>query len=175
MRTMIIAFSTALLALAACAEPTPYQPIGDGGRYGFDQIRIEDDRYRVSFSGNSLTDRETVELFLLYRAAELTLERGYDHFRVVTRDTDEETRRFSQPRYSAFDVHYRYYHPRYGWYGWRDPFWDDVSMREITRYHASAEIRFGRGAAPDSADAFEAREVTANLRDRIVAPDAGAL
>ena len=30
------------------------------------------DRWKVSFSGNSLTDRNTVETYLLYRAAELT-------------------------------------------------------------------------------------------------------
>ena len=172
MRVLLTALATGLLALSACAEPTPYQPVGDT-RYGYDEVRIESDRYRVSFSGNSLTDRETVELLLLYRAAELTLERGYDHFRVVTRETDEDTRTFAHSRPSAFHVHYRYYHPRFGWHGWRDPFWDDVDVREITRYHASAEIRLGRGPAPDADDAFDAREVASNLRGRVTTPQTG--
>ena len=127
----------ALLA-AACAESTPYQPVGES-RYGYDEQRIETDRYLVTFTGNSLTERDTVETFLLYRAAELTLEEGYDYFTVVRRDTDEETR-YSSANYDRFHVRYRYFHPYYGWYGWRDPFWDDTSRREINRYEAIAEI-----------------------------------
>lgn len=45
-----------LLLLAACGTATPYQPALDG--YGFKEQKIEGNRYRVSFSGNSLTPRE---------------------------------------------------------------------------------------------------------------------
>ncbi|PWE18420.1 hypothetical protein DDZ18_02095 [Marinicauda salina] len=167
------------LALAACGGPTPYQPAGDSSRYGYSEQRIESDRYLVTFSGNSLTDRETVETFLLYRAAELTLERGYDHFRVVRRTTDEERRYtgtgpYYGPYVSRFSVHYRYFHPHYGWYGWRDPFWDDVNVRETTRYEAVTEIVMGSGETPDDPDVFDAREVVENLGPRLVRPDDGA-
>lgn len=167
----------AAATLTACAAPTPYQS-ADTGAYGYNQQAIEADRFLVSFNGNSLTDRETVETFLLYRAAELTLERGYDHFIVVRRDTEADRRyvggpdRFSS-RYSPFGIHYQYLHPRYGWHGWRDPFWDDVNVREISRYEAQAEIVLGRGPAPDDPAAFEAREVAANLGPRVVRPETG--
>lgn len=166
----------ALITLAACATPTPYQQAGTTDRYGFDQTQIERDRFRISFSGNSLTDRETVENYLIYRAAELTLERGQDYFWVIDRATDENTRTYpgadyySPWRARGFFVSYRYFHPAYGWYGWRDPFWDDRHYREVTRYEANAEIVMGRGVAPDDRTAFDAREVVANLGPTIVRP-----
>ncbi|MEE2565306.1 CC0125/CC1285 family lipoprotein [Hyphobacterium marinum] len=171
----------ALIALAACASPTPYQQAGTPGGYGFEQSQIEYDRYRISFSGNSLTDRDTVETYLLYRAAELTLENGYDYFWVTERATDEDTRRYGTgPDYygpwraRGFFVNYRYYHPAHGWYGWDDPFWNPRHYREVTRYEANAEIVLGRGPAPDERAAFDARDVLENLGPDIVrpAPDA---
>lgn len=167
-----------VFVLAACATPTPYQASGTGtGSYGYSEQAIERDRYRITFSGNSITDRETVETYLLYRAAELTRERGYDHFTVVQRATDEETRRYTSfrgdPYYSRFYVNYRYYHPRWGWYGWHDPFWDDHRYRETTRYEASAEIVMGRRGRGDEADEFNASEVLRNLGPDIVRPETG--
>ncbi|WP_417488316.1 CC0125/CC1285 family lipoprotein [Maricaulis sp.] len=170
-RVLIIMAS--LTALGACATATPYQA-ADGSRPGFTETRIETNRYRISFDGNSMTDRETVETYLLYRAAELTVENGYDYFTVVTRATDEETRvmpsALGRSPYAGFSVQHTYFHPRWGWHGWRDPFWDDVSYRESTRYEASAEIHLGRGTKPDDPSAFGARDVMSNLGDQIVRP-----
>jgi hypothetical protein len=44
----------------------------------------------VTFAGNSATSRQTVEDYLLYRAAELTVQTGHDWFQVVDRDTAQE-------------------------------------------------------------------------------------
>ncbi|MEE2526530.1 hypothetical protein V0U79_09140 [Hyphobacterium sp. HN65] len=174
MRIAALLLSAGLL-LAACATPTPYQPSGaDGTRYGFSEQQIERDRFRISFAGNSLTDRQTVETYLLYRAAELTRSQGYDHFTVVQRATDENTTVFNtDPFYSRFYVDYRYYHPRWGWHGWRDPFWDDTRYREITRYEATAEIVMGRNPSGDEANDFNAGEVLHNLGPDIVRPETG--
>ena len=77
------------LLLAGCAGgPTPYQQARDG--YGYSEQRIEENRYRVSFAGNSATTRQTVEDYLLYRAAELTVQTGHDWFEVVHRDTVQD-------------------------------------------------------------------------------------
>ena len=75
--------------LAGCGTATPYQPATDG--QGYAEQALERDRYRVTFVGNSLTSRETVENYLLYRAAEVTLEKGYDHFVIVEKDTERNT------------------------------------------------------------------------------------
>jgi hypothetical protein len=77
------------LLLAACAAaPTPYQAARNG--FGYGEQRIEENRYRVSFAGNSATSRQTVEDYLLYRAAELTVQNGRDWFEVVDRNTVQD-------------------------------------------------------------------------------------
>lgn len=79
--------AAAALALAACVTPTPYQPSPGGvNQYGFSDTRIEPGKYRVSFRGNSSTERTTVENYLLLRAAELTLADGLGHFTVLDED-----------------------------------------------------------------------------------------
>lgn len=171
----ITAVLGAAAVLAACASPTPYQSGAPGG-YGYEETAIERDRYLVSFNGNSLTERETVETFLLFRAAELTLEQGFDHFIVVRRDTESDRRTVTSgdPFRSRYGFHYQYFHPGFGWYGWRDPFWEsDIRTREITRYEAQAEIIFGRGPAPEDPAAFEARDVIANLGPQVTRPETG--
>jgi hypothetical protein len=77
------------LLLAACAgKPTPYQAAQSG--FGYSEQQTEENRYRVSFAGNSATSRPTVEDYLLYRAAELTVQTGHDWFQVVDRNTVQE-------------------------------------------------------------------------------------
>jgi hypothetical protein len=164
----------AALALAACATATPYQPASDG-REGYTERRVEADRVMISFKGNSLTERATVETYLLFRAAELTLEQGYDHFLVVTRDVDRNSRFLSSGGRSnlGFYPHYAWYHPRLGWRPYHDPFWDDQTYREVTRYEATAEILLRRGPKPNEANAFDARQVVENLRSSIQRPTGG--
>src|SRR5690242_8307434 len=106
MRTFMIAAVAGLLT--ACATPTPYHPaVSD--RYGFEEQRIESNRVRITFRGNSVTDRETVETYLLYRAAELTLQNGQDYFIVANRDTEEHSQlRSTGPYHPRFAFDYWY-------------------------------------------------------------------
>ena len=161
--------------LSACATSTPYAAAGSDDGYGFSEQRIEDDRFRITFKGNSLTDRETVETYLHYRAAEITLAYGYDHFIVVKDDTEKSTT-YSGTRDRGF---YSYYgvgrpFPYYG-YGYRwDPFYDDVAIRERRRYSAIAYFVLGKGEKPaDEPAAYDARQVIENLRPSIILPGQG--
>jgi len=89
----LVAAALGAAALGACVTATPYQPLGargTGASGGFADVRLAADRYRVTFAGNSMTSRERVETYLLYRAAELTAERGYDGFTIVDRATDRD-------------------------------------------------------------------------------------
>jgi hypothetical protein len=72
-----------LISLAGCA--TAYQPENITG--GYVDFPLEETTYRVRFKGNNYTSRDKVEMFLLYRCAELTDQLGYDHFVVVDQDT----------------------------------------------------------------------------------------
>jgi hypothetical protein len=73
----------ALMLLAGC--PTAYQQEKITG--GYINFPLEETTHRVRFKGNNYTSRDKVELFLLYRCAELTEQLGYDHFVVLSEDT----------------------------------------------------------------------------------------
>jgi hypothetical protein len=176
---------TAPLALlvTSCASPTPYRPVTIGeNQTGFSDYRIEQNRYRVSFSGNSYTSRDTVERYLLYRAAELTLEQGYDWFYMAERTTDRFTRTridrpFTSGAYGYWGPYWNYRSRRNGWRSWDpysgDPFWDrDIDVRSIDNYEATAEIVLGRGRdTGNDRRTFNARDVIDNLRGSIRLPD----
>src|SRR4051812_48968858 len=82
-----------LAAITGCATATPYQPLTTRGdaRGGYSEQRLEENRFRVMFTGNSFTSRQTVENYLLYRAAELTTQAGFDGFTMTDRGTDPHT------------------------------------------------------------------------------------
>ena len=107
----IAAGFAAFALLVACTTATPYQAEYDSER-GYSEQQIESNRFHVQFAGNSLTDRKTVETYMLYRAAELTKQNGFDHFRVVHRATDAERRVVPKgtgysPFYDHFYLDYR--------------------------------------------------------------------
>jgi len=172
----IAAIGVCLTALTACTTPTPYQPVAAGASQsmarGYSDQRIEANRYRLKFTGNSATSRETVEDYMLYRAAELALENGYDWFSLVGRNTKEDrttttTYRDPFPRYYG-GFYYRYYRGGWGaWGGWEE---DETTFY---RYEASAEVLLGKGEKPaGDPNAYDAREVKGNLDGRIVRPTA---
>ena len=171
MRSLFAAVALTL-ALGACATETPYQPQTERGGYGYAEHLIESNRYRVSFHGNSLTDRETVENYLLYRAAELTVQRGFDYFIVADRGVQGHSELRSMGPYHAGFAPSYWYFTRRGWLPFYDPFFDaPESYQQITRFEASAEIAMFHGAKPaDNANAFDAREVAANLQARVTRP-----
>ncbi|HXI87110.1 MAG TPA: hypothetical protein VNH64_06600 [Parvularculaceae bacterium] len=163
----------AALALAACVSATPYQPASQGRGYGFSEQQIEQNRYRITFRGNSSTTREMVENALLYRAAELTVQNGYDYFLVEERNT-EANKSYSTEAYPAFYGHYGFGHPgfccafpyyAFGW-GWA-PY--DSYTREYTRYSAVAYVVMMKGQKPtENPQAFDAREVMKNLGPLVI-------
>ena len=64
------------LALTACA---PAGPTGFGpalGPYGYSEQKLESGAWKVSFTGNRQTERNAVETYALYRAAQITLKQG---------------------------------------------------------------------------------------------------
>lgn len=171
MRNTILILGASLVILAACETATPYSPSGENSNYGFSEQQIENNRFRVTFNGNSLTSRETVENYLLFRAAELTRERGFDYFVVVKDDTEKETRYYSTgtpyPDYYGYGRPFPYYGYGYG-FGRRG--FEDGDYRESVRYSAMAYIQMFSGEKPNSATAYDADEVIANLGPKVVRP-----
>jgi hypothetical protein len=185
-------FATALIlatGLAACETATPYQPYvrGQAISGGYSETRLEANRWRVNFAGNSMTSRETVEGYLLFRAAELTLQNGDDWFAIVDRQTDRNSRTFVEPDplyrpwygpgFGYWRPYWRYRGRGFGWRTWDpwygDPFWADrVDVRTVQNFEASAEIVTYKGPKPaDNPRAFDARMVADNLKPRIQYPE----
>lgn len=170
----IVALASVGIALSACETSTPYAPAEDRQGYGFTEQQIEDNRFRITFRGNSLTDRETVEDYLLFRAAEVTLEQGYDYFVVVEDDTEKTTTYTGVGPRSGFAYYGRGRpFPYYG-YGYRwGPGYDADYVTERNRYSALAYIVMYKGEKPsDRPTAYDARQVVENLEPRIIRPEA---
>jgi hypothetical protein len=179
---LALAATVALGGLSACETPTPYQPLAAGQAQsgGYSEVRIEDNRWRVTFHGNSLTSRTTVETYLLRRAAELTLAQGDDWFEIVQRHTDKHVQTYADPLGpDPFDYGFGWrYYRRGAW--WGDPFWGgpwggpwgpDFDVQTVERYEASAEIVMHHGPKPaDNPHAFDARQVLSNLAGRAPPP-----
>ena len=127
------------LVLAGCATAVPYQPSAGAGQPGYSDEQLAQNRWRVTFTGNSATPRETVENYLLLRSAEVTIKAGYHWFVFDTRNTEAKTTYHSDfmgwPGWRGYGWYWHTwpYGPPYGPYG-------DVDTYPVTRYQAYAEI-----------------------------------
>ncbi len=162
-RALIAALAAVALAgLSACETATPYQPLNPNNvsAGGYHDVQLDATHWRVVFSGNSVTSRETVERYLLYRAAELTVSQGYDWFEQIQQDTDKNTEVFVDPFYSSWGYGYgwrpswRFHRAGYygGWASWGpgwgyDP-WGAGYVSTFNRYEVSSQVVMGRGPRP---------------------------
>lgn len=149
-----------ILLLGACATVTPYQPLQDGA--GYSEQRIESNRYRINFAGNSKTPRETVQNYVLYRAAEITLANQYDYFTVAAQNTQAEAKNSG---------------PSFGFgiggigIGSRGGLGVGIGTGTGSRaeYDASADVVLFRGQKPkDDQRSYDAREIKNNLEPKIL-------
>lgn len=152
--------------LGACATQPLYSPAEDAESPGYRETRIADNRYRVSFIGRADTPGEEVKNLALLRAAELTLEAGYDWFEVVERETREGVRR-AEPRVSigvgtgCAPFGCRIVNSR--WY-------TGVNVDSAIygdRYRTTMEIRMGQGKPEDPGRVYDAAEVAGYLQDTL--------
>ena len=157
------AFLTAIitaLALTACAGATKYKPAANDSDFGYSQQKLQENRYRVTFAGNSKTDRETVQNYLLYRAAELTLEQGGDYFVVGNRDTERDAQ--TTTTYTGFGVSPFFFGAGFGGSG-------ASNTREDFTAYGTITIMQGTPAS-EQANAYDARQLKANLESAIKRP-----
>lgn len=198
MNKIVLAGALALslgVALSACETATPYQPLmrDSATSGGYSDQRLDGDHFRVSFQGNTLTPRATVETYLLYRAAELTVGQGYDWFETAERHTDRDERSYIEPDpfYGpGYGYGYGYFRPAWafyggggfgrgygpgfyggGFYGGGFGGFGDGEVQTVQKFEATAEIVMHHGAKPDGDPrAFDARGVIANLGPKVQRP-----
>jgi hypothetical protein len=169
------------LGLAGCETVTPYQPLQHGNRIsgGFTDQKLDSDHFRITFKGNYATPRSTVESYLLYHAAEVTVAQGYDWFETVERHTDKQKETYVDSFYGGYG--FGYYHHGfggfYGPYGYGrfgygfGPFGGAYDVHTEQQFEASADIALRHGPKPaGDARALDAREVLTNLGPKIRLP-----
>lgn len=98
--------------LSGCA--TAYHPYGIGG--GYSNIRLDKDIYIVLFRGNGYTSVETVQRYLLYRAAELTKQNNYKYFVILDGKENVDNSSYTSPTTISGNTYGTY--NAYGNYGW---------------------------------------------------------
>jgi hypothetical protein len=147
----------AALALAACATNPGYGPAERAGALGYSDTRLTEERARVLYMGEGVAEARDLALL---RAAEVTLDAGYDWFEVVASDVERLRGGRGGPRVgvgvgggSGGGVSVG------GGVGLSIP----VGGGSGERTRAVLEIFMGAGPAPQGADVYDAREVTANL------------
>jgi hypothetical protein len=158
-RPLLIAL--AAIGLAACAStPTLYQPASAPGAVGYTEAPIEHDRWRVTFQGGDGASVQQVSDLAIRRAAELTLSKGYDWFRLAGRDIE------SAPDGVRPDISLGFGGADFG--GGRSAvgmggglgFDFGGPSRAVT---VTLEILMGQGPAPREPDVYDAREVRRSL------------
>jgi hypothetical protein len=183
MKRRILALAACALsvtALGGCTTATPYQPYRpesvSGVHGGYSEHRLAPDRFVVRFHGNALTPRDRVERYMLYRAAELTLQNGYDTFEILERHTEHDVETYVDrgpwygTPYDWWRPHWRYYDPDLGWSPW-DPYgYRRVDIRRVESFEAEAEIAMRRGVAAAGRRVFDARKVMTDIGPTIELP-----
>jgi len=81
----------AIATVAGCATSTIYQPASSDGGNGFSSTQLGENAFEVRFRGDSSTSPEKASDFALLRAAELTLEKGFDYFIIDDDENSQQT------------------------------------------------------------------------------------
>jgi hypothetical protein len=159
------------LALAGCA--TDYQPAASAGDTGYDVTQIASDRYRVSFVGNAATSRETVETYLLYRAAETAAQAGAPYFAIVRQTTDRDVDVNVNPLYTS-ELHASGYGADFGvGAGYGFPYYSGFRyggrqlLTTTDSYQAYATIETLQSRPAGREDVYDTQAVLTALRPRI--------
>ncbi len=154
--------------LAACAGPKPSLYAPKESRDGYAEESLPKGLYRVTFQGNRVTSRERAENYALYRAAELTLEKGAETFIVHDKLTERLTRVTRERAYPWGYSGFGRYHRRP--YSYRAT---SVYESETTTFLAQLTIEPYSGAPPQEGfQSHEARAVIRRLEPQIARPPA---
>ncbi len=156
------------LILSACAaQPTPYQPRIDGT--GYAEQQLDSQTWRVEFAGNTVTSRETVENYLLYRAAEVMLFGGYDRFVILEKEIE---RNVAYQGYGGYQpqIGVGFFHSRSFGYGYHGAYAPDRYYPRVN-YTGYATIRtYKGGRVPGDAVVYNAQELVQQLGPTIQLP-----
>ncbi len=161
-RSIALALTTAL-ALAGCATPvaTRYAMAQGPQSMGYSDYRIEPGRYRVTFRGNPGAPTNQLADYALLRAADLTLADGFDWFRISDRSFQQPGRDIG-PRFSVGVGGSSFG----GRTGVGLSLGRSFELGGSPALAQSLEIVMGKGAPPQNADVYDAREIRKSIGPR---------
>ncbi len=161
----LIAAAGLVAVITACAaSPPPYEPAISERGPGYGDTRIEADRYRVSYTGRSSDAASIAEDLALLRAAEVTLQNGYDWFVIVNRRVTTVAETSDNPRVS-FGVGTSTGSRSGTSVGLGIGFGGGGSAPQSPP-QAVLEIKLGRGEKPE--DGYDAVEIERNVRSSVL-------
>ena len=144
-KSAIVAFATLVAAGCVSSAGPRYERASGPNDFGYYDTRISENRYSVQYRADEAGPY--AEDFAMRRAAELTLDRGYQWFQVISRSRNFDDRffdRYEGTRYYGDDRAYRD-RPRYGDYDG-----DSVAVLEIV---------MGYNPPPRGSSIYDARRV----------------
>ena len=154
-----------LLTLAGCETATVYQPAPNASAMGYTDTRIEAGRYRVTFQGGDGAPESQVSDYVLLRAAELTVQGGYDWFRVTQREG------FIGAPHHASSVSIGTGGGSFGrGGGFGLGLGTSIPLGGGPRLTRSLEILAGHGSVPTEADVYDARGILNTIGPRVPHP-----
>ena len=176
MKTLFMTALAVLLGACAATVNDFYEPADSPGEYGYSEVQLDENRYRVSFTGDARTNDQAVRDLALMRAAELTDRENRDWFRVVTVETEETTLTSRSqpgsivevPEPDDGDVVYRECGPL----GCTTTITEEysgaevVTRRDADRYVTTVEIIMGDGPVVDPTTVYNADELFDFLESR---------
>ncbi|TNE64340.1 MAG: hypothetical protein EP335_07705 [Alphaproteobacteria bacterium] len=163
----------AMLAACASSSPAHYMAADEPGDYGYYESALEQDRYRVAYKARGAKTEEAKDYAML-RAAELTLQHGYDWFEVVDRETEQKRDASHTHVETAMRVGAETYRecgvltcrtvtrPAYV-----DPTWVETRHYEPGSTVTFVEIKMGEGPQPNGGNIYDARTISNTIRDRL--------
>ena len=154
---VFISFILCLFLVGGCS--TAYQREGFKG--GYSDLLLDSNTFRVSFRGNGYTSSDTVETYLLYRCAELTVQRGFDYFVIV--DTKGETKQsfYTSPGSYSSSTSFS------GNTAYTSGTYSPGTTIPIHKHRATVIMKVFKGSKPDLPGAYTAKELMDNLRAQV--------
>jgi len=161
-----------MLLLLGCAtpQPTAYQESSAESDFGYNETKLTETQYRIEFVGNRFTEESQINDYAMLRAAEVTIQKGYDWFTILTSETDRETK--TRPDMQVSAATNNRVTRKCGLLGCSSYVTSDFSGAGINtnvvdgKATTTMQISMGSGEAKNPSSVFNAKELAINLRNK---------
>jgi hypothetical protein len=158
MKNSILIVAMTALLLGGCAS-TPSKPLSFNQLGNFSTTPLNQQSYRISFNARPNMSFATAEEITLVKAAQTTLQQGFQFFQVLN---DPSNRSQHPPRQALVYPSPMYYPYGYRRGYWHDPFYDLPRMVNVEPTQIAYSIEcFTEKNAPEQA--FDARLIMQSL------------